>query len=197
MSSPWADFSAGQFFASLLSEGSRLCCWTLWGHWPFSEKKGTRITTSTEVCFKCFATKLMEDNTYVKLQVQSPVLPPFCDSLKEFPVVLIIILQGLDLSLMLVEKLFSEIICKKKTCSKTHTPFMTTTYIQRLHHCMALFTSMIWNKSLLLLFAVEASLPKKCNLSSDGLNDTFHAVHFQHLQTLDLSLELKRQNAHY
>lgn len=72
----------------------------------------------------------MEDNTYVKLQVQSPVLLPFCDSLKEFPVVLIILLQGLDLSLMLVEKLFSEIICEKKTCSKTHTPFMTTTYIQ-------------------------------------------------------------------
>lgn len=55
---------------------------------------------------------------------------------------------------------------------------------------------MICKKRLVLLLAVEASFPQKGNLSSDGLNDTFHALHFQHLQTIDLSLELETQNTH-
>lgn len=127
--------------------------------------------------------QIYEDNIYIKLQVQSPVLLPLCNSLKELPVVFIILLKGLNLGLMLVEKLFSKIICKKKTCNETQTPFVTTTYVlsKAFFHYTTLFTSMIWNESLLLVLAIEAFLPKKCNLSSDGLNDTFHAVHFQHL----------------
>lgn len=52
---------------------------------------------------------------------------------------------------------------------------------------------MIRKERFLLLLAIEAFLPKKCNLFSDGLNDTLHAVHFQHFQTLELSLELKNR----
>lgn len=57
-----------------------------------------------------------------------------------------------------------------------------------------LFTIAIMNKGLLLFLAVEASLPEKGDLGSDGLNDAFHALHFQQLQTLHLHLELGGKN---
>lgn len=40
--------------------------------------------------------------THVKFQVQGPVLLPLCDSVIELSVVLVVLLQGLDLSLMKV-----------------------------------------------------------------------------------------------
>lgn len=52
--------------------------------------------------------------THIKLQVQSPRILPFCDSLKEFLVVLVVFLQTPDLSLVQIEKLLSEIIYKIK-----------------------------------------------------------------------------------
>lgn len=61
----------------------------------------------------------------------------------------------------------------------------------------ALFTGMIGGESLLLLLAIEALCPKLFDLPSDGLDDTFHTLHFQHLQTLDFILELQRHHRHY
>lgn len=54
------------------------------------------------------------------------------------------------------------------------------------------FTRMICDESLLLLLAIEALSPKLSDLHSDGLNHTSHALHLQHLQTLDFILELQR-----
>lgn len=42
-------------------------------------------------------------STHVKLEVQGPVFLPLSDSFKELPVVLIVLFQGLDLSLMQVQ----------------------------------------------------------------------------------------------
>lgn len=54
-------------------------------------------------------------SAHVKLQIQAPGLLPFCDSLKEFLVVLVILLQALGLTLMQIEELLSEVICLKRT----------------------------------------------------------------------------------
>lgn len=103
--------------------------------------------------------------------------------------VIVILLQSLDLSLMQVEKLFSEILCEKKTSPET-TAGQQHKMKSKGFMIIVTFTSMIRSKRLLLNLAIEAFLPVNRNLTSDGHSETFYAVHFHHLEMLELSLQL-------
>lgn len=63
----------------------------------------------------------MQEDSHIEFQIQGPVLLPFANSLKEFLVVMVVLLQGPDFGLMQVEKFFCKIICGKKNCTETAT----------------------------------------------------------------------------
>lgn len=78
---PWANSSAGQFSASLLWEGSHLCCWTLKGRCFFSKSKNKHVTTSGLRNTLCCNWKSLTSSSKYKVQLSRHFLTPSKSSL--------------------------------------------------------------------------------------------------------------------
>lgn len=163
--------------------------------WKEKQIYTTNITTWTDDCIKYSTTKIMRmirtSSSKYRVQFSRHLATPSKSSLwssKYFSRVLT------SASCWLRSSSVKSSVKSRHALCDNHTYCI---FSQRFPPYPISFTCMIRKERFLLLLAIEAFLPKKCNLFSDGLNDTLHAVRFQHFQMLELSLKLKRHNKHH